>query len=79
MFFSDLAFKLSKHTEISNHTIELVDGQQLYYKTIYNLALIELETLKAYIEINLANAFIRPLKLSTDTLIFYDRNLDKFF
>ena len=58
VFFLDLAFKLSKHTEMNNHAIELVDSQQLPYVPIYSLKPGELKTLKIYIEINLANRFI---------------------
>ena len=61
MFFSDLASKLLKHTEINDNAIELVDNQQLPYKPIYSLEPVELEILKAYIETNLANEFIRLL------------------
>ena len=34
--------------------------------------MVELETLKAYIEINLANGFIRPSKSLANTLILFD-------
>ena len=47
VFFLDLAFKLPKHTRINNHAIKLVDGQQPPYRPIFNLKLMELETLKA--------------------------------
>ena len=59
IFSPNLVSKLLKHNKINNHTIELVDGQQPPNKPIYSLKPVELETLKAYIEINLANGFIR--------------------
>ena len=37
VFSPDLTSKLSKHTRINNQAIELVDGQQLLYKPIYNI------------------------------------------
>ena len=45
---------------------------------IYSLGLVELETLKIYIETNLANRFNRLSKLSTSTSIFFDQKLNKF-
>ena len=62
IFSLDLAFELSKHTKINNHAIKLIDGQQLSYRPTYSLELVELEMLKAYIETNLDNKFIRPSK-----------------
>ena len=54
VFSPDLASELLKHTGINDHIIELVEGQQPPYGPIYSLVLVELETLKAYIETNLA-------------------------
>ena len=75
-FFPDLASKLFEHTEINNHTIELVNGQQPPYRPIYSLGPVELETLKAYIETNLANGFIRPSKSPAGAPILFDRKSD---
>ena len=76
IFSPDLAFKLPKHTGINNHTIELVEGQQPLYGPIYSLGPVELETLKAYIETNLANKFIRPSKSPAGAPILFDRKSD---
>ena len=74
VFSLDLVFKLSKHTRINNHTIDLVEScQQPLYRPIYSLELVELENLKAYIETNLANDFIRPSKSLADAPILFDR------
>ena len=62
VFSPDLASELPEHTGINNHAIELVEGQQPPYGPIYSLEPVELETLKAYIETNLANGFIKPSK-----------------
>ena len=72
VFSLDLASKLSEHTGINKHAIELVDGQQLLYRPIYSLGPMELETLKAYIETNLANGFIRPSTFPASTLILFN-------
>ena len=76
VFSPDLAFKLPKHIGINNHAIELVDGQQPPYEPIYSLRPVELETLKAYIETNLANGFIRPSKSPAGTPILFEQKSD---
>ena len=79
-FFSpDLASKLLKHTGINDHTIKLVNGQQPPYGPIYSLRPLELEILKAYIETNLANEFIRLSKSPANTPILFNRKSDGFF
>ena len=76
VFSPDLASELPKHTEINDHAIELVKGQQPPYGPIYSLGPMELETLKAYIETNLVNGFIRPSKSPAGALILFDRKSD---
>ena len=44
VFLSKLVAEYPKHTEINNHTIELVDNWQSPYGLIYSLGLVELET-----------------------------------
>ena len=73
VFSPDLASELPEHTGINNHAIELVDGQQPPYGPIYSLGPVELETLKAYIETNLADGFIRPSKSPAGAPILFDR------
>ena len=79
IFFSDLASKLFKYTKINDHTIELVDDQQPPFRPIYSLEPVELETLKAYIETNLANRFIRPSNSPANAPILFDLKSDGFF
>jgi len=43
----------------TDHAIDLEPGYNLPYGRIYNLSEFELRTLKAYIEVNLANGFIQ--------------------
>ncbi len=75
-FSPKLAIKLPEYIRINNHAIELVDGWQPLYGPIYNLGLLELETLNAYIENNLANSFSGPFKSLAKTPILFDKKLD---
>ena len=61
---------------MNEHAIKLEEGKQLLFGPIYSLGPIELETLKTYIETNLANGFIRPFKSPTEALILFDRKPD---
>ena len=74
VFSPDLATELPKHTEINTHAIDLKKDKQPPYEPIYSLGLVELETLKTYIETNLANSFIHPLKSPAGTpILFYKK------
>ena len=42
-----------------------------FYGPIYSLELVELETSKLYIKINLVNSFIKPSKSADDASIFF--------
>ena len=79
VFSPNLASKLPELTRINNHAIKLVDGQQPPYGPIYNLKLVELEILKAYIKTNLVNRFIRSSKSPAGTFILFDWKSDSFF
>ena len=80
VFSPDLASELPEHTGINDHAIELVEGcQQPPYGPIYSLGPVELETLKAYIETNLANGFIRPSKSPAGAPILFDQKSDGSF
>ena len=58
VFSFDLAMKRPENTEINKHIIKLIDEKQPLYKLIYALNLVELETLKTYIETHLKTGFI---------------------
>ena len=74
VFSPDLVSELPKHSGINDYAIELVKiCQQPPYRPIYSLGPVELKTLKAYIETNLANGFIRPSKSPNGTPILFDR------
>ena len=79
IFSLDLAFECLKHTRINVYAIGLVNGQQPPFESIYSLGSVELETLKAYIETNLANGFIRLSKSSMGAPILFDRKLNRSF
>ena len=79
VFSPDLTSELPEYTRINNHTIELVDGQQPLYGSIYSLEPIELKTLKVYIETNLANCFIKLSKSPVIAPIMFDQKSDNFF
>ena len=79
VFSPDLATELLEHTEINTHAIELEEGKQPPYGPIYSLEPVELKTLKIYIETNLANGFIRPLKSRTGASILFDKKPDRSF
>ncbi len=77
VFSPKLAIKLPKHTGINDCTIELMGDWQLAYGFIYSLRPVELEILKAYIENNLANGFIRSSKFLSGIPILFDKKPDK--
>ncbi len=76
VFFPKLAIELPEHTRINDHAIELVDNWQLPYNPIYSFGPMELETLKAYIENNLANSFIKPFKSLARVSILFNKKPD---
>ena len=58
VFSPDLAMELPENTGMNEHAIELVEGKQPPYGPIYSLSLVELETLKTYLETHLKTGFI---------------------
>ena len=79
VFSPELASELLEHIGINDHAIELVDDRQPSYGLIYILGLVELETLKTYIETNLKNGFIKPSKSLTRAPILFDKKPDGSF
>ncbi len=75
IFSSILAAELLEHG-INNHAIKLVDNWQPPYNLIENLGPVELERLKAYIENNLANSFIRISKSFIGVPILFHKKPD---
>ena len=76
VFSSKLTAELPEHTGINDQAIELENAKRSPYDPIYSRKPVELETLKAYIETNLANGFIKPFKLPTGVSILFNHKLD---
>ena len=70
-FSSDSTAELPEYTGINNHPINLLDNKPPSYSLIYSLGPVELETLKTYIEANLASGFIRLSKSPASALILF--------
>ena len=62
---------------MNKHTIKLKESKQLPFGPIYSLRSVELETLKTYIQTNLANGFIQPSKSPAKTFILFNKKPDK--
>ena len=77
VFSAKKAGKLPENTGINKYAIKLKEGKQPLFGLIYSLGLIELETLKTYIKINLANGFICSFKSPARAPILFDRKPDK--
>lgn len=77
VFLPKLTIKLLEYIGINNHIIKLEKNKQPSYGPIYSLDSVKLETLKAYIEINLANSFIKLFKSPTGASIFFNCKLNK--
>ena len=79
VFLAKNAVELLENTRMNKHTIELKKSKQLPFSPIYSLGPVELETLKTYIKINLANSFIQLSRFPTKASILFDKKLDGSF
>lgn len=79
ILFLKTTAKLSEHTEISDHSIDLEKGKYLFYGPIYSLRLLELEILKIYTKTNLKNILIWPSKFFVYAPIFFVHKPDNSF
>ena len=77
IFLAENAGELPENIGINEHAIKLEKGKQLSFGPIYSLGPVELETLKTYIETNLANGFIWPSKSPAKAPIFFDRKSNR--
>ena len=77
VFSAENAAELPENTGMNEHAIELEKGKKLPFGSIYSLGLVELETLKTYIETNLVNGFIRPSKSPAGAPILFNRKPDR--
>ena len=62
--------------ELNDHAIDLENGKQPPYRPIYSLDLVELETLKTYIETHWKTGFIQSSKSPTGALILFHKKSD---
>ena len=77
VFSAENAADFPENIGINEHAIKLEEGKQPPFGPIYSLGPVELETLKTYIETNLANGFIRPSKSPAGAPILFDRKPDR--
>ncbi len=68
--------ELPENKGIKEHAIGLIKRKQPPYGPIFALNLVELETLKAYIETHLKTGFIWPSKSLAGVPILFDKKLD---
>ncbi len=68
--------ELLENTSRNKHAIELIEGKPPSYKPIYDLILVELEPLKAYIKTDLKTRFILPFKFPVSAVIFFNQKPD---
>lgn len=79
VFFTKSAAVLLNRSDINKHVINPEPGRRPHYRLISSLDLVELKTLKTYIEINLAKKFIQPSKFPTRAFIFLFKSLIEVF
>ena len=76
VFLEEKTLVLPERTKLNEHAINLEDSKQPPYGPIYSLDLMELETLKTYIETHLKTGFIRPSKSPAGAPILFDKKPD---
>ena len=77
VFLAENIVELPENIGMNEHAIKLEEGKQPPFGPIYSLGPVELEMLKTYIKINLANGFIRSSKSPAGAPIFFDRKPDE--
>lgn len=76
-FSFNFIIKQLKNIIINKYIIKLVKDKLLFYRLIYSLRLVKLETLKTYIKIYLKTRFIQLFKSLINISIFFDQKSDK--
>ena len=79
VFSAENVAELLKNTRMTEHAIKLEEGKQPPFGPFYSLSLVKLETLKTYINTNLANGFINPSKSPAETSILFNKKSDISF
>ena len=59
----------SHHKE--DHSIDLLKGTTLSFRSMYNLSIKKLTVLQKYLNINLMNEFIQPLQSSAEVPVLF--------
>ena len=60
-----------------DHSIDLLEGTTLSFRSMYNLSIKELAVLQEYLNINLTNEFIQPSQFSTGALMLFTSKIDE--
>ena len=76
VFLAKNAAEFPENIEMNEHAIKLEESKQPPFGPLYSLGLVELETLKTYIETNQANGFIRPSKSPAKAPILFNQKPD---
>ena len=79
VFFAENIAELPENTGINEHAIKVKKDKQSLFGLIYRLGLVELETLKTNIKINLTNGFIWLFKFPVRASIFFNKKPNKNF
>lgn len=79
VFFKKSTIVLPEHIEINTNAINLEKSKQPLYQPIHSLGILKLETLKTYIETNLANNFICSFKSPVSAPILFNKKLNGSF
>ena len=78
VFSKKKALVLLECTKLNEYAINLKNGKQLPYESIYSLGPVKLETLKTYIKIYLKTGFIQPSKSPAGISILFDKKSDSY-
>ena len=73
VFSVEYAAEFPKNSGMNEYAIKLEEGKQPLFGPIYSQGPVELETLKTYIETNLANGFIWFSKSPAEAPILFDK------
>lgn len=79
VFSKNLITKFLEYTGINDYAINLVKKYQLPYGPIYSQKVVKLESLKTYIETNLANGFIKPSNSPISAFVLFIKKFNDSF
>jgi hypothetical protein len=76
VFDKTIVNKLSEH-DFQNHAIETIKSKSLSFESIYNLSIIELKTLREYLDEHFKKRFITSFHSSTRVSILFVKKSSK--